>query len=80
MFTKKQLRMIDMLTEQALKSDMRSLHGAAIVKNGKVISHGYNSTRICVNGSFVTSTHAEISVLYKALADSKSAQCKQLQY
>lgn len=74
--SKKKQRLIDDLINVAQRSDMHSLHGAAIVRNSKVLAYGNNSRRMCINGSYVASTHAEISVLFKALRAEKSAQCK----
>jgi tRNA(Arg) A34 adenosine deaminase TadA len=62
-----QQRILSELIEIAQKSDMQSLHGACIVKNGKICSKGMNSRREYVNGSIVSSMHAEISVLYQFL-------------
>jgi hypothetical protein len=77
-FSKKQLAIIDELSQIALKSDMRSLHGAMLIKNGKVLSKGFNSNRNCINGGFTNTTHAEISVLYQALKGCPLARQRKL--
>lgn len=52
--------------EIALKSSMRSKHGAVLVKNGEIIAEGYNYdyNQDTYHGHY--SVHAEVNVLLQA--------------
>jgi len=61
--SKNQQRILNVVIEAALESDMRSLHGAAVVRNGTVYATGHCSARSCMDGRAVNSVHAEIAAL-----------------
>lgn len=54
-------------SEQAQNSDMNSMHGSVVVKNGKVISVGNNTlTRTRISSKNYCSIHAEMSSVHNA--------------
>lgn len=59
----KHLKHINAAINVALNSDMLHMHGAVMIKGGKVISTGYNSNRTRSFKKNVSSIHAESSAL-----------------
>lgn len=54
---------INILREKTQNVSMYSLHAAGIIRNGTIITTGYNSRRQMCGGNFIPSTHAEQQVL-----------------
>jgi hypothetical protein len=76
--TNRQQSIINFLCNQASKSTMQSKHAAALVKGGgKIICSGINSRREFIGGNKVSSTHAEISVIYRSLNARVKKSCRQ---
>lgn len=67
----KKQNILEVLANEAKKSNMKSLHAAGLVKNGKLLEKGHNSHRELIGGNAVNSTHAEISVIHKLLKTQK---------
>ncbi len=71
----RQQSIINFLCNQANLSTMQSKHAAALVKGGKVIYTGINSRREFIAGNKVSSTHAEISAIYRSLNGKVKKSC-----
>lgn len=56
-------RWVNMLAKHTDKSNMSSKHAAMIIHGGKPITIGYNHDRMCTNGKFILSYHAEVHAL-----------------
>lgn len=60
-------RIVTRLQSIATTSDMYNRHSAGIVKGGKILATGINSTRACFGGNAITSLHAEVAAIYSAI-------------
>lgn len=49
--------------EEARKSNMMFALGAVVVRNGKIVGRGHNTTRTYKNGSCCPSVHAEVNAI-----------------
>lgn len=56
-------RWVNTLSQHTVKSNMVSQHAAGIISGGKILSIGYNHDRMCTNGKFILSYHAETHAL-----------------
>lgn len=68
---------INFLCNKASTSTMQSKHAAALVKGGKIMDYGINNRREFIGGNKVSSTHAEISVIYRSLNGRVKKYCRQ---
>lgn len=61
-------RYFQLATHQAIKSDMHKKHGSVLVKNGKIISTGFNHyrTRVSLTDSNICSIHSELHCLLRS--------------
>jgi deoxycytidylate deaminase len=59
------LKYINEASIVAQNSPCYNQHGCVIVKNGKIVSSGYNNYNISQNSLSSTTTHAEIDALTK---------------
>ena len=59
------LKYINEASMVATNSPCYNQHGCVIVKNGKIVSHGYNHYNVSSNSLSSTTTHAEIDALTK---------------
>lgn len=60
-------RILKILIKNATRSIMFNRHCAGLVKGGKIYALGINSTRTCINGKAVTSTHAEVDAILNSI-------------
>ena len=74
------LKYINEASMVARNSPCYNQHGCVIVKNGKIVSHGYNHYNVSSNSLSSITTHAEVDALTKYMRlnriDSKGIKSK----
>ena len=67
--TRKTDRMFERAAAAALDSNLRSKHGAVLVRGGKILAVGCNSDRSVAHGRMVPTMHAEVAAVVAAGLD-----------
>jgi len=67
------LRFIDLATQEALKSTQNFKHGAVLVKNGKLVSKGYNHSSGNIQHE-MWSVHAEMDAVMSSKITKRRSQ------
>ena len=75
-FSSKVSRWVNTLSQHTDKSNMVSKHAAMIISGGKPLSIGYNHDRMCTNGKFILSYHAEVHALTQYIDMNKLSHLK----
>lgn len=65
MISKKELNFVHQAMLIAENSPCYNQHGSVLVRNGKIISHGYNHYEVSKHSLSTNTTHAEIDALIK---------------
>ena len=74
--TVREARIVKFLINNATRSTMQSRHAAGLVQGGSILEVGINSKREFVNGNQVSSTHAEMSAIFRGLRRSSKLKNK----
>jgi deoxycytidylate deaminase len=62
---------INKLIDYSSYNNLKYKHTAAIISNSKILFIKNNQERLCINGQYISSLHAEVNVLYHLIKNIK---------